>query len=325
MQALQGLHHITAVASDPQTNVDFYRNVLGQRLVKTTVNFDDPYTYHLYYGDAVGSPGTVMTFFPWLGMPQGSRGTGETEAVAYSVAPGSLGFWEKRLAGLDFPTEPLAERFGAGGIGFDDPDGMRIELIEDDRSLNFRHWEEGPISEAMALRGFHGVTLWLHEVEPTAELLTEQMGYEFIAEEPSPAGRRYRYKGASGDIGLYIDIVHRPQARQGRFGSGSVHHIAFRTVDDAEQAEYRTKLLAAHYPVTTVQDRQYFRSVYFRSPGGVLFEIATEAPGFAHDEPVAELGNSLKLPSWLEPQRASIEDRLPDFERRPLQTLGANL
>lgn len=315
MQPVQGLHHITAVASDPQTNVDFYRNVLGQRLVKTTVNFDDPHTYHLYYGDEVGTPGTILTFFPWMGMPRGMRGVGETAAVAYSIPPGSLAFWDAHLARFDLHPEPLEERFGASGLGFDDPDGMRIELIEDDRPLTFRHWEDGPIAEGYALRGFHGVTLWLHEVEPTAALLTEQMGYTLVGQ----AGDRTRYQGASGDIGLYVDIVHRPAVAQGRFGSGSVHHIAFRTVDDEEQAEYRAKLLSAGYPVTTVQDRQYFHSIYFRSPGGVLFEIATDAPGFDYDEPVAELGDSLKLPSWLEGQRASIERGLPSFERRPIR------
>ncbi len=324
MQPVQGLHHITAVASDPQTNVDFYRNVLGQRLVKTTVNFDDPHTYHLYYGDEVGAPGTILTFFPWMGMPRGMRGTGETTAVAYSVAAGALGFWDAHLGSMGLHPEPLEERFGAAGIGFDDPDGMRIELIEDDRPLAVHHWEDGPIPEAYALRGFHGVTLWLHEVEPTAELLTGQMGYTFVGEEPSADGARYRYAGASSDIGLYVDIAHRPTMPQGRFGSGSVHHIAFRTVDDDEQIEYRAKLLSAGYPVTTVQDRQYFHSIYFRSPGGVLFEVATDAPGFYYDEPIAELGNSLKLPPWLEAQRASIERGLPAFERRPVQKAGAS-
>lgn len=315
MQPIQGLHHITAVASDPQANVDFYRNLLGQRLVKTTVNFDDSGTYHLYYGDEVGSPGTIMTFFPWQGMPPGVRGSGETTAVAYSVPAGALGFWDTHLARMGIDAEPLGERFGAAGIGFDDPDGMRIELIEDERPLHVRHWADGPIPEAVALRGFHSVTLWLHEVEPTAALLTEQMGYTFVAQQ----GDRSRYQGASGDIGLYVDLVHRPDIQQGRFGSGSIHHIAFRTVDDEEQAEYRTELLAAGYPVTVVKDRQYFHSIYFRSPGGVLFEIATDAPGFDYDEPVAELGSSLKLPSWLEAQRGRIERVLPPLERRPVQ------
>lgn len=323
MQPVQGLHHITAVASDTQTNVDFYRSVLGQRLVKTTVNFDDPHTYHLYYGDEVGSPGTIMTFFPWRAMPSGTRGNGETAAIAYSVPPGALGFWEEHLTGLDIQVKPLVERFGATGIGFDDPDGMRLELIADDRPLTFRHWEDGPIPQATALQGFHGVTLWLHEVEPTAKLLTEQMGYAFVGKEDTMDGGRYRYQGASGDIGIYVDIVHRPHMAAGRFGSGSVHHIAFRTVDDGEQAEYRGKLLSAGYPVTTVQDRQYFHSIYFRSPGGVLFEIATDAPGFYYDEPVAEMGSALKLPPWLEAQRAEIERGLPVFERRPVQKVNA--
>jgi glyoxalase family protein len=320
MQPVQGLHHITAVAGDTQTNVDFYHHVLGQRLVKTTVNFDDPNTYHLYYGDEVGTPGTILTFFPWRGMPRGIRGNGETVAVAYSVAPGVLDFWEAYLARLSFEPERLEPRFGANGVAFDDPDGMRIELIEDDRPLTVRHWEDGPIPEPYALRGFHGVTLWLHEVEPTAALLTEQMDYTAVGQE----GDRYRYQGASGYIGLYVDILHRPNMPQGRFGSGSVHHIAFRTVDDEEQAEYRSKLHSAGYPVTTVQDRQYFHSIYFRSPGGVLFEIATDAPGFYYDEPIAELGSSLKLPPWLESQRAQVESGLPPIVRRPVQRVDVD-
>lgn len=307
MQAVQGLHHITAVASDPQRNVDFYHHVLGQRLVKKTVNFDDPGTYHLYYGDEVGTPGTIMTFFPWRQMARGRRGNGETAAVAYSIRPESVDFWRQRLAGLNVRVSKSEKRFGAEVIAFDDPAGMRLELIVSDEPATFRFWEEGPIAEPHALRGFHSVTLWLSEVKRTATLLTEQLGYQFVGQE----GERYRYKGASDNIGLYVDLLHRPNQPHARFGAGSIHHIAFRTVDDEEQQEYLNQLRHAGVGVSEVRDRQYFHSIYFRSPGGVLFEIATDAPGFYYDEPIAELGHNLKLPPWLEQYRPQIEQALP--------------
>lgn len=312
MQPVQGLHHITAVAGDPQANVDFYHHTLGQRLVKTTVNFDDPGTYHFYYGDEVGTPGTIMTFFPWRNMRSGTPGNGETAAVGYTIGADSVGFWRTHLFHQGARPGTVETRFGAEVIPFTDPDGMRLELIVDDNPITFRFWKDGPIPRQHALRGFHGVTLWLAEVEPTAQLLTGQLGYEFVAQE----GNRYRYRGASNNIGLYVDLLHRPGMPAGRFGSGSVHHIAFRTVDDTEQQEYLAKLSRAGQNVTPVQDRQYFHSIYFRSPGGVLFEIATDAPGFTYDEPVAELGTSLKLPPWLESHREEIEKVLPWIERR---------
>jgi glyoxalase family protein len=205
-------------------------------------------------------------------------------------------------------------RFGAEVIPFTDPDGMRLELIVNDAPATFRFWEEGPITEPHALRGFHGVTLWQAEIEATAQLLTEQFGYVFVGQE----GHRYRYRGASNDIGLYVDLLHRPGQPHGVFGAGSIHHIAFRTVDDEEQREYQRSLAIAGFGVTEVKDRQYFHSIYFRSPGGVLFEVATDAPGFLYDEPVAELGQSLKLPPWLESRRAEIENKLPDFVVKPV-------
>jgi glyoxalase family protein len=203
----------------------------------------------------------------------------------------------------------VEERFGAAVLPFTDPDGMQLELITNEHPATFRFWEEGPIPRQHALRGFYGVTLWLSEVEPTAQLLTKQMGYTFVGQ----AGNRFRYQGASNDIGLYVDLLHRPGGQAGRFGAGSIHHIAFRTVDDDEQLEYRRLLATAGFSVTTVQDRQYFHSIYFRSPGGVLFEVATDAPGFDIDEPVEKLGQNLKLPPWLEPNRAAIEQVLPPF------------
>jgi glyoxalase family protein len=323
MKPVQGLHHITAVAGDPQSNVEFYHQVLGQRLVKKTVNFDDPGTYHFYYGDEVGTPGTIMTYFPWQQMSRGRRGSGETAAVAYSIRPESVGFWQARLRKMGISLGPVDNRFGAEVLTFTDPDGMWLELIVSDEPATLRHWQEGPIPQQHALGGFHGVTLWLDEVEATAALLVDQLGYQFAGQK----GNRYRYKGASnseagsigGDIGKYIDILHRPNQPQGQFGAGSIHHIAFRTVDDAEQQAYLQKLRQAGVRVTPVQDRQYFHSIYFRSPGGVLFEIATDAPGFPYDEPIPELGTHLKLPPWLEKHRPKIEEILPPIELKPVE------
>ncbi|HMQ51368.1 MAG TPA: ring-cleaving dioxygenase [Anaerolineae bacterium] len=312
MQPIQGLHHITAFAADPQRNVDFYHHVLGQRLVKTTVNFDDPGTYHFYYGDNVGSPGTIMTFFPWPMARRGSLGNGEVGASAYTIRPESLVYWQQRLADFDVPTSEVETRFGQAVLPFQDPDGMPLELIVSEEPTTFEVWAEGPIPAEHALRGFHGVTLWLADYQATGELLTEQMGYRFVGQESN----RYRYQGGANALGKYIDILVDPNRPLGRVGAGSVHHIAFRTQTDEEQLDYQRLLSQVGFGVTPVRDRQYFHSIYFRSPGGVLFEVATDAPGFAVDEPVAELGRHLKLPPWLEPNREKIEAVLPKFERR---------
>ena len=317
MQPVQGIHHITAFASDPQANVDFYHNILGQRLVKTTVNFDDPGTYHFYYGDKIGTPGTIMTYFPWPYARRGVRGNGEIGAYAYFIDSDSLGFWQKRLAAYGIPTSKTESRFGVDVLPFQDPDGMALELIvSDDHSL-IQFWEDGPVPAERALRGFHGVTLWLAEAEQTGTLLTEQMGYALVGQE----GNRWRFRGA-GNMGPYVDILVDPNRPHGRMGAGSVHHVAFRTTDDAEQLEYQQALAMAGFGVTEVRDRQYFHSIYFRSPGGVLFEIATDAPGFYIDEPIETLGQSLKLPPWLEPHRQKIEDVLPTFTIKPIEKEG---
>ncbi len=315
MNAIQGLHHITAIAKDPARNLAFYEKVLGQRLVKTTVNFDDPGTYHLYYGDETGSPGTIMTFFPWPKMVRGQAGAGETGAVAYAIPAGAHDYWMERLQSFDLTPEAGAPRFGEKIIYFNDPDGMNLELIEIASQPAIRPWENGPIPEDKAILGFHGVTLWLNQIDATARLLTEQLGYVADGTAPDatvkPSTTRLRFKAASEGPGLYIDLLHVPDMKAGKFGTGSIHHIAFRTVDDEEQLEYLQSLRAAGEQVTSVKDRQYFHSIYFRSPGGVLFEVATDAPGFLYDEPVESLGQSLKLPPWLEVHRSKIEAALP--------------
>lgn len=311
MDSIQGLHHITAVASDAQRNLDFYRNVLGQRLVKRTVNFDDPGTYHFYFADAAGTPGTVLTFFPWQGMRRGTRGNREAGAVAYRVPAGSFGFWQEHLKRNGVVPQPVEQRFGAGVLPFEDPDGMRIELIEGAAREEIAPWMDGPIDGGYALRGFHSTTLWLDQLDPTAKLLTGQMGYTLTGQESTPSGARYRFTGAEGTLGSVVDILHRPGGNRAAFGAGSIHHVAFRVPDDPAQLEYQAALLAAGLSVTQVQDRSYFHSIYFREPGGVLFEIATQTPGFAIDEPQERLGEALKLPRWIEPQRDHIEAILP--------------
>ena len=307
MKAIQGIHHITAIAGDPQANIAFYHSLLGQRLVKRTVNFDDPGTYHFYFGDGAGTPGTILTFFPWQRMPRGVRGNGEVAATAYTIPTTAMGFWKTRLTEHGIPFKEEGPRFGAQLLSFTDPDGMGIELVASDEPTTIQHWADGPIPAEYALRGFHSATLWVSGAAATGQLLTEQLGYEPMGQEEN----RYRYRGASHDIGLYVDLLEQPNLPPARMGAGSVHHIAFRTVDDTEQAEYKQLLHKAGYGVSPVMDRQYFHSIYFRSPGGVLFEVATDSPGFAYDEPMAELGQNLKLPDWLEPEREKIAAKLP--------------
>jgi glyoxalase family protein len=283
----QGLHHVTAICGEPQRNVDFYAGLLGLHLVKITVNFDDPGTYHLYYGDAAGTPGAILTFFPWPGAPRGRHGVGQTTAITFSVPNQHLAFWKARIPG----AEPLQARFGQPGIQFQDPDGMTLEIIADDSE-----------SDSPAIARFHSVTLAEAGHDGTARLLTASMGLVAAAEE----GNRFRYRAPQ----CSIDILCQPDARRGSMGAGTVHHIAWRTATDAAQRDWRTALSKDGYDVTPILDRQYFHSIYFREPGGVLFEIATDPPGFAIDEPAGQLGKSLKMPPWLEPERPRIESIL---------------
>ncbi|MGM9321618.1 VOC family protein [Deinococcus aquaticus] len=311
---VQGLHHLTVMASDPQRNVDFYTQVLGQRLVKVTVNFDDPGTYHLYYGDQTGQPGTIMTHFPWPGAQRGVRGNGEVVALAYSVPAASHTYWQERLAqhGLS-PT--ASTRFGQPVLTFEDPDGTWIELAFDD-GVPVQPWPASPVPADHELRGFHSVTAWVRDTDAVRQLLVGQLGFTEVGTEADPQGPRTRFRGSGDGMGLFVDVVERPGQPRGTFGAGSVHHVALRTRDDAEQEAYMASLSAAGYRPTPVQDRQYFHSIYFREPNGVLFEIATDAPGFPDDEAVEELGRHLKLPAWFEPQRAQIEAHVPRILNR---------
>ena len=318
MHPLPGIHHITAIAGDPQANVDFYHNLLGQRLIKKTVNFDDPGTYHFYFGDEIGTPGTILTFFPWRGAVRGRRGNGEVAATAYTIRPGSVGYWQERLSDHGVTVGEQQKRFGAPVIPFQDPDGMIVEFVVEDGPADVQIWQEGPIPAEHALRGFHSATLWVGEAAPTADLLTNSLGYTFAGQE----GNRHRFQAAGEAAGRTADLLERPGELHGRLGAGSVHHIAFRTADDEEQGEYLQSLRAGGFHVSPVMDRQYFHSIYFRAPSGVLFEIATDAPGFLYDEPVAELGTHLKLPPWLEAQRADIERKVPPFTLKAVEKEG---
>ncbi len=301
--AIAGLHHVTAIASNPQRNLDFYTGVLGLRFVKRTVNFDDPGTYHFYFGDDVGTPGTILTFFPWPGATRGRRGAGETIATAFSIPPGSLPYWRERLRDKGVATEESLH-FGQAHLAFRDPDDMVLELVEQQVSPSVHAPRYSDVPAHFAVQGFFGTTL-LELSLPRTEAMLDLMGYRKLAEE----GDRTRYTAAGEARGRFLDVVVDPAAQPGRMGAGTVHHIAFRASDDAAQLDWRAQL-GQHVSVTTVQDRTYFHSIYFREPGGVLFEIATDAPGFLIDEPVESLGEALRIPEWFEPQRPQIEARV---------------
>jgi glyoxalase family protein len=311
---VQGLHHVTVMAQDPQRNIDFYSQTLGQRLVKVTVNFDDPGTYHLYYGDLSGQPGTIMTHFPWPGAKRGVRGNGEVVATAYSAPRGSEEFWRARLGDQGFAVQ-AGERFGDRVLTLEDPDGTWVELVFED-GQPVQPWPASPVPAEHELHGFHSVTAWVGDTGPVRELLVGQLGFSEVGTEADTEGERTRFRGSGDGVGLYVDVVKRPGQPRGSFGAGSVHHVALRTRDDAEQAAYLSGLAEAGYQPTPVQDRQYFHSIYFREPNGVLFEIATDAPGFADDEAVEELGKHLKLPQWFEARRGAIEAHVPRIVNR---------
>lgn len=303
---MSGIHHVTAIAGDPARNVDFYTRVLGLRMVKKTVNYDDPSTYHFYFGDEAGSPGTILTFFPWAHVPRGRSGVGATHETSFRVPEGAIGFWAHRFIEKGVTHEPIARRFGQPVLSFTDPDGTRLALVGVKGAETEQAWTEGGVGAEHAIRGFHGVTLLLEKGGPTAAVLTDVLGFRKAESEGSVT--RYVARAAVGGV---VDIHEAGGFLADRMGSGSVHHVAFRARDDAEQAEMRRKLVEEHRLHVTEQiDRNYFRSLYFQSPGGVLFEIATDEPGFAIDEPKEALGERLVLPRFLEGRRAEIEAHL---------------
>jgi glyoxalase family protein len=302
-----GIHHITAIAGDPQRNLDFYAGTLGLRLVKLTVNFDDPGTYHLYYGDQTGSPGSILTFFPWPEGRRGRQGTGQIATVALAVPPASLGFWIERLLSQGIKYEGPARRFDEQVLALSDPDGLRLELVATPRAAGVAAWSEGSLSPEHGIRGLHGATIWEDGDNGSAQFLTGTMGLEPAGDE----GGLQRFQSAGSGLGTVVDLRRASGFWGGAGGVGTVHHMAFRAASDDEQLEKRSEIEAQGLGVTPVIDRQYFRSVYFREPGGVLFEIATDGPGFMIDEPAAELGTHLQLPPMYEPNRREIEHALP--------------
>lgn len=308
MNGISGLHHVTAIAGDPQRNVDFYMGFLGLRLVKLTVNFDDPETYHLYYGDGVGHPGTIMTFFPWPGGLRGRPGTGQLTTTSFSIPEGAVDFWVNRLKEKRIPFEgPTRGRAEEETLGFLDPDGLSVELVAHPGAEARDGWGEGAVPHEHAIRGFQRVTLTEEGYESTAGLLNKTLGFRLAEEDRST----FRYEVGKGGPGALVDVKCRPASPRGVVSVGTVHHVAWRTPDEEQQKLWREELVKAGLNVTPIIDRQYFHSIYFREPGGVLFEIATDPPGFTVDESLEELGRSLKLPPWFEPLRQHLEHTLP--------------
>jgi glyoxalase family protein len=352
-QGVLGIHHVTAIARNPQKNFEFYTGILGLRLVKLTVNFDDPTTYHLYYGDEIGRPGTILTFFPWEHIHQGWRGTGEVVTISFSIPENAIAYWCNRFKAKGVEHSEPKMRFGNSeqAITFYDEDGLKLELVANKEAENIKTniWQKGHIPADYSIRGLHSVTLSLDGYDKTASLLTNEMGFSKTGHE----GNRFRFQikdkynekpisnldgnddngpnytssSPSSSLSSIVDIACLPYAQPGRMGAGSVHHVAWRTPTDQSQLELRKKIIGTRLNPTPVIDRLYFHSVYFREPGGVLFEIATDPPGFAIDQKPDDLGQKLVLPKWLEPKREYIEKTLPpiNISKQEKQNFGDNL
>ena len=307
-QGILGIHHVTAMSGDPQRNVDFYTGVLGLRLVQLTVNYDDPGTYHLYYGDGTGSPGTILTFFPWPDSPQGQNGAGMVTEIAFAAPAGAFDYWAKRL---NVAAGEMLTRFGERAFTFADPDGLRLAIVESMSAAGVHAWEGSPIAPEHALQGIHSVTLTEAQAAATVEHLASGMDLHKVSSE----GNRTRLRVANGaGAGQIVDVVEEERAGRGRISAGAVHHLAWRVADDAAQVDWQNRLLEEGRQVSPVMDRTYFHSIYWREPGGVLFEIATDPPGFGVDEPLESLGEKLILPQWLEPMRNELQRRLPKID-----------
>jgi glyoxalase family protein len=325
-----GIHHITAVASHPQPNIDFYTTVLGLRLVKLTVNYDDPGTYHLYYGNESGEPGTILTFFPWPSAPRGQVGSGQVTTISFRIPENSVDFWKLRLSEHGIVYQGPTARFTNSEkvLAFSDPDGLHLELVENEKKKKKRWdgsnrepsaWKDGPVPIDYAIRGFNSAALSENDIEPTKSMLVNLLGFR----ETKREGNRFRFEVSSGGAGASVDLIHLPDLPPGLVSSGTVHHIAWRTPNDEQQRKWRSEISSAGFSVTPIIDRKYFHSIYFREPGGVLFEIATDPPGFTVDESLGELGSSLKLPERLEPLRLKLEQTLPPvtLPQRPRKAL----
>jgi glyoxalase family protein len=304
---IKGIHHITAIAGNAKKNFDFYTRVLGLRMVKKTVNFDDPHTYHFYYGDKVGTPGTILTFFPWEGIQTGRRGARQVTEIGYSVPKGSLDFWVKRLDDNNVIYNKPSVKFGEQYVSFLDPDGLKFELTVPKQQDNREPWTTNEVGAEHATRGFHHITITSNKMDATAKVLTDVFGYKLLEQEVN----RYRFVTDAVENAAIVDIVEIPAEIAGHVAGGSVHHVAFRVENEEVLMQYRDKIVNMGLHITEKIDRNYFYSLYFREPGGVLFEIATDNPGFSVDEPVEELGSNLKLPAQYEAHRNEIEQSLP--------------
>jgi glyoxalase family protein len=308
---MSGIHHVTAIAGDASRNLDFYTRILGLRLIKKTVNYDDPGTYHLYFGDEVGHPGTILTFFPWAHAPRGRNGVGLTQQTMFRVPESAIGYWAHRFVEKGVVHEAIEKRFGQSVLSFTDPDGMSLALVGVAGSETEAAWQGDDVPVEHALRGFRGVRLLLDDAKRTAAILTDVLGFT----ESGREGPVTQFIADGTNAGGIVEIREAKGFLAGNMGRGSVHHVAFRAATDEAQAEMRRKLVENHSIQATEQiDRNYFRSIYFREPGGIIFEIATDQPGFAIDEPVASLGQSLMLPPFLEGQRKAIEAKLQPLE-----------
>ena len=310
MSDILGIHHVTAISGHPQTSVNFYNSLLGLRLVKLTVNFDDPTTYHLYFGDELGRPGTILTFFPWSDAPKGHRGTGQVVTTSFLIPKNSVDYWKNRLKNNNVIVKGPFNRFDEQILTVYDSDGLELELVAhssaEDRDLNV--WNDGGVPIEYAVRGFYSVTLSEEGFERTAGILEEELGFSLKGQEKS----RFRYKIKNSKAGASIvDVLCLPYTPYGNIGIGTVHHVAFRTPTDEKQKVLRSSIIKAGLNATPIIDRTYFHSVYFREPGGILFEIATDPPGFTTDQKPSELGTRLMLPEWLESERNNLEKILP--------------
>lgn len=313
MSGILGIHHVTALASNPQRALDFYTGVLGLRFVKRTVNFDDPGTYHFYFGDEIGTPGSILTFFPWPGAPRGRQGPGQVAVTSFAVGPGSIGFWIQRLIHHALPYQGPATRGPPGAeaervLSFKDPDGLLLEIVGHASAESRPHWADAPgVPGEHALHGFHAVTLWVEDGQATERMLVDTLGFHPVREDDTTRRFALGERGAS----RLVDVRSTGAFLRGLESAGTVHHVAWAVADDADQLAVRERVRAAGLRPTEVIDRTYFRSVYFREPGGVLFELATNGPGFAVDEPAERLGEALMLPPRYQSRRAEIEAALP--------------
>jgi len=306
---VNGIHHITAIAGNAKRNYNFYANVLGLRLVKKTLKLDDPETYHLYYGDKEGTPGTILTFFPWEGITAGRRGARQATEIGYSVPENSFDFWLKRFDANNIIYNKVSEKFGEPYLTVLDPDGLKLELIASKTADNRLPWETTDVKAENATKGFHSVTITTNKMQPTANILTGVFGYRLLEQHVN----RYRFITDAVENAAIVDLVEVAGEVAGHVAGGSVHHVAFRVKNEEVLMQYREKIAALGLHITDKIDRNYFYSLYFREPGGVLFELATDNPGFAVDEPVDELGTHLKLPAQHERFRSTLEKTLPQL------------